>query len=274
MGNLDVQMVQTASALASDGLVENYTDLPFSTDQGLGARATLGLVVLSSDQTIEPEVYNLTCGEGIVVHHARIENDVTVTPETLAAMEARLPQTAALLPKGFGFDVIGYGCTSASLIIGEDKVADGIHQAHPGVATTNPVTAVRAAMAALGMRRIALLTPYIAEINHRLRDQFQSLGFSIPVMGTFNEKNDLVVGRIDRTSLIDAIVKLGSHNSCDGVFISCTGLRVAYLVKEAEERLGKPVTSSNHALAWHMLRLAGVNDPKPEHGSLFACRMG
>jgi maleate isomerase len=36
-----------------------------------------------------------------------------------------------------------------------------------------------------------------------------------------------------------------------------------------EKELGKPVTSSNHAMAWHALRLAGISDPMPEWGRLF-----
>ena len=40
-------------------------------------------------------------------------------------------------------------------------------------------------------------------------------------------------------------------------------------VGEIEEALGKPVTSSNHALAWHSLRLAGIDDTVPSQGKLF-----
>jgi maleate isomerase len=36
-----------------------------------------------------------------------------------------------------------------------------------------------------------------------------------------------------------------------------------------EVALGKPITSSNHALAWHCLRLAGVNDALPQFGQLY-----
>ena len=39
---------------------------------------------------------------------------------------------------------------------------------------------------------------------------------------------------------------------------------------EIEATLGKPVTSSNHAMAWHVLRLAGIGDPLPRWGRLFA----
>lgn len=52
--------------------------------------------------------------------------------------------------------------------------------------------------------------------------------------------------------------------------ISCTNLRCLRIIPEVEAQIGKPVLSSNLALAWHMLRLAGgIADPMPEFGRLF-----
>jgi maleate isomerase len=56
----------------------------------------------------------------------------------------------------------------------------------------------------------------------------------------------------------------------DAVFVSCTSLRIAELVPELESKIGKPVISSNFAMAWHALRLAGVDDCEPQRGRLFA----
>ena len=36
---------------------------------------------------------------------------------------------------------------------------------------------------------------------------------------------------------------------------------------EFETDTGLPVTSSNHAMAWHCLRITGVNDACPELGA-------
>jgi maleate isomerase len=47
-------------------------------------------------------------------------------------------------------------------------------------------------------------------------------------------------------------------------------LRIAELIPELEARIGKPVISSNFAMAWHALRLAGVEDREPHLGRLFA----
>jgi len=47
-------------------------------------------------------------------------------------------------------------------------------------------------------------------------------------------------------------------------------VRIAAHVAAIESELGIPVTSSNHALAWHCLRLAGVDDKLPALGRLFS----
>jgi len=65
------------------------------------------------------------------------------------------------------------------------------------------------------------------------------------------------------------MVQVGSSDECEAVFVSCTSLRVARIAERVEARLGKPVTSSNHAMAWHMLRLAGIADAIPGLGRLY-----
>ena len=88
-------------------------------------------------------------------------------------------------------------------------------------------------------------------------------------MGSFNEDNDNNVSRISGESLYKAAFQLGRSEQVDGVFVSCTSLRVLDIITDLERALGKPVTSSNHALAWHCLRLAGIRDKRPEFGRLF-----
>ena len=91
----------------------------------------------------------------------------------------------------------------------------------------------------------------------------------MPVVGSFYEDNDLEVGKINEASILDAAIVVGQDPRCDSVFISCTSLRSARVIALAEEKLGKPVTASNHALAWHLLRLAGVADQQAGAGLLF-----
>ena len=247
----------------------NILELQFKTDIGLGERANIGVIVLSSDQTLEHEFRTLLDFNGVALYHARIPNEMEITKSSLAKMEADLPVAAALLPASFNFSAIGYGCTSGATIIGEARVEKAIQSVHPETLTTNPLTACKAALRALDLKRVALLTPYHPAITKEMQDNLLESGFEIPVTGSFFETDDFIVGRISSESILKSIVKIGATAECDGVFVSCTNLRVASVIEEAEALLGKPVTSSNHALAWHLLRLSGIQDCPENFGSLF-----
>ena len=105
-----------------------------------------------------------------------------ITEGTLAQMEAALPIAASLLPASFNFDVIGYGCTSGSTVIGEGLVTKAIRTAHPGILVTNPLTACKAALRALRLKRIAFLTPYKPAITKAMRDNLMEEGFDLSLI--------------------------------------------------------------------------------------------
>ena len=245
----------------------------FTTDMGAGSRARIGLLVLESDQTIEWEMRLMTHLSGVSMYHTRLANDVVVTPETLAKMETELPISAKLLPQYLALNAIGYGCTSGSTIIGEDRVADILDAAHPGVPTSNPLTAAKAALNVMGVKRLGLVTPYTPDVTQAMQDRFEEAGIQITAVGSFYEDSDEVVGRIDPNSILEAAIAIGSSDKVDGVFISCTSLRAACIIEGAEALLKKPVTASNHALAWHLLRLAGVEDNVDGFGQLFKIQL-
>ena len=251
-------------------LIVNRQHLPHRVDGGIAARAAIGVIVLATDQTLEHEFRRLLDVPGVAFYESRILNDNAITPATLAAMEARLSQTTGLILPGLPLDVVAFGCTSASMVIGEEQVFARIREARPGVACSTPITAAFAAFEALGARRLALLTPYRDDINRFIRDYIEARGFRVPVMGSFNEEDDRKAARIDLASIRDAAIDLGRADEVDAVFVSCTSLRLIDAIAEIEAALNKPVTSSNHAMAWHCLRLAGIDDARAGYGRLFA----
>ena len=256
---------------ASD--VATISRIGFTTDTGAGSRARIGLLVLESDQTMEWEMRLMTHLSGVSVYHSRLANDVVVTPETLAKMETELPISAKLLPEYLALNAIGYGCTSGSTIIGENRVADILDAAHPGVPSSNPLTAAKAALNVMGVKRLGLVTPYTPDVTQAMQDRFEEAGIQITAVGSFYEDSDEVVGRIDPNSILEAAIAIGSSDKVDGVFVSCTSLRAAGIIERAEAVLNKPVTASNHALAWHLLRLAGVEDNVDGFGRLFKIQL-
>jgi len=87
----------------------------------IGTEATLGLVVLQVDETIEQDFRRLFPSPGVALYTSRIPSGADVTPETLTAMEAELPRAAGLLPAAASFGAVGYACTSAATLIGSDR---------------------------------------------------------------------------------------------------------------------------------------------------------
>ena len=249
--------------------------LPFHSHMVIGEKARIGLVVLATDYTVEHEFRHIITQPGVDVFAARIANEVSVTPKTLADMGPRITDTATLILPDDRLDVLAYGCTSASTVLGEEAVHSFLKAAKPMAVPTTPITAAFAAFHTMKAKRIAVLTPYRRDVNAIVYEYITKHGFDVPVFGSFNEEKDPVVASIDADSLIAAINTIKDKASRDGesidmVFVSCTSVRLAEHVAQIEESIGLPVTSSNHAMAWHCLRLAGVSEAMPHLGQLYS----
>lgn len=243
--------------------------LPSQLDGGIAYRAAIGLVVLATDQTIEHEYRMLVTGSGIAFYEGRLFNDADITPETLRAIGPRIAPCLELILPGLPLNVVAFGCTSATMTLGEEAIFAEIRKARPGIACTTPVTAAFAAFQALGVSSIGLLTPYSPEINANLVRYFESRGIRVAANATFNRQDDREAARISVASIEQGAEALSRAPGVEAVFVSCTSLRVAEAAARIEKRIGIPITSSNHAMAWHSLRLAGIDDVQPAAGRLF-----
>ncbi|WNJ98484.1 Asp/Glu racemase [Thalassospiraceae bacterium LMO-JJ14] len=240
--------------------------LPFELQIDRGQ--AMGLIVLQTDELMEFELGKLFLGLGLRVYQNRIPCMPEVRPETLSMMGETMTTSARMLPDEAGIEVIGYGCTSGATILGEVRVTELIQQAHPNVVVSNPLSALKAACRSLGIKRLGLVSPYIAEVTDALKDAIEDAGIEISSYGSFEQAEDKTVARISPQSTLRAMIEIGKGD-CDAVFASCTNLRAMEIIPEAEDILGKPVLCSNQVLGWHMLRLAGIGSDHPAGGRLF-----
>ena len=261
-------MSQSASKAIEDTLlIEN---LPYELDGGIAKRASIGLVVLATDYTIEHEWRQVFADlDGVALYQSRIHNENMITPDTLRAMEPRIVECTRVITPDTPVDVIAYGCTSASMAIGEEQVFAKIRQAKADAKCTTPITAAFAAFDAFEAKRIGVLTPYPADVNRIVADYIAARGYQVPVFGSFNLDRDTLVARITPQSIEQGIREIINHAEVDAIFVSCTSVRLMQACATLEKNLGIPLTSSNHAMAWHALRLAGIDDRLGQFGSLF-----
>lgn len=217
--------------------------------------ATYGIIVLKTDETLEKE-FGVLLDHDSVVHYSRVESEALVTPDTLRLMEARIPQSASMLPEDAIYDAVAYACTSGATTIGAEKVAEAVNTVIPDVPVTDPITATIARLRSIDARKICLLTPYIPELTRAMAEKLTGEGFEIVASGSFYEERESAVVRISQASVLAAVEALAQEAKADAVFVSCTNLPTIDILEEARKRTGIDVFSSNSALAWHLNEFA------------------
>lgn len=233
--------------------------------------STIGLLVAPGSGRMPPDV-NVLYGDSAIRFISQGLGVGEITPSAFDQVEARILEKARLLHAAGAQQIILMG-TSLTFYRGAtyaNELRDEM-VAVTGVPCTTMSHAVVESMRALGMRRIAVATSYIAELNRALRAYLESVGFEIAgieglgIRGvdamravapqTIDELSRRTVERADRP---------------DGLFISCTGLNTLGLHVGLEAALNIPVTSSAPAGLWHAVRLANLPAGRPGFGRLFS----
>ena len=160
-------------------------------DAGPGAYR-IGLIVLATDHATERDFMNMRPGgDDVVVHTSRVRNVNPCTVENLQTMAPLLTEAASLILPGSRLDVMAYSCTSASVVIGHDAVAERIHAARPGIPCVTPLAAAYAGFERMGVTRIAVLTPYIDEVNAMIARHIEDHGLEIAGFTSFHMADDV-----------------------------------------------------------------------------------
>ncbi|MGC9149110.1 MAG: maleate cis-trans isomerase family protein [Sulfolobales archaeon] len=231
-----------------------------------GWRARIGLIVPSSNTTMEPELYQMI-PQGVSIHTARIPLR-EVTRESLLEMEKHSIRAAKELLDA-DVDIILYGCTSGSLIGGpgfDIAISKKIYEAtNKPVVTT--ATAVVEALKKMNANKIIVATPYIDEINEEERRFLEYHGFKVLTIKGMGIRSNLEIGKITPWEVY-RFAKNVSIGEADALFISCTNLRTIEIIEILEKDLGIPVVTSNQASLWFTLRKIGIMDVIRGYGKL------
>ncbi|MBY2994926.1 arylmalonate decarboxylase [Rhizobium leguminosarum] len=236
-------------------------------DKGRHHKAKIGFVLLAMEQTIEEDIFKLApAGVGVHFQRAPMANKVNV--DTLAAMASGIGDAAALVVPEVQLDVICYGCTSGSVVIGEEKVFAELNRGAPGAKPTSIISGVMRALEAVNAKKITIATPYVDPVNEIERVYMQERGFDILNIQGLNIENDEDMVRVTPDYIFEFAKQVDLADS-DAIFISCGALRSVDVIQALEADTGKPVITSNQAMMWDCLRLAGVNDRSDKYGRLF-----
>jgi maleate isomerase len=226
----------------------------------------VGLVALSTDINIESDLARMY-PEGVEFFTTRVRNWNPLTVLNLRKMEGGIGDASGSLLPGTDLDVVIYACTSGAIAIGESRIESLICEGNPGSKVINPARASLEALKFYGARKISVLTPYTESVTREVVGFYEGFGYDVVRMGGFGFEDDTAMSFISLDDIVEASMEICDEES-DLLFLSCTALRSSEVLEELEERLGKPVISSNQVLVWLSLRLLSYVGRVEGYGSL------
>jgi maleate cis-trans isomerase len=230
-------------------------------------------MVPAGNPTIEPELYRMAPA-GVTIHFARLDT-LAGDPGAADGMERRTLGYLDSLPaaaRGLAPvepDIVVLAHTAVSYLTGFDNEPSLLARL-AALTRTSSVTAARAILAALqhlGVRRLALATPYPESISTAGRAYWEAAGLDVVA----HRRLDGVANIYTETEArAYAVGREADTATAEAVLISGTGLPTAGIVERLEHDLGKPVVTSQGATLWYALRTLGIKHPVPGYGRLLA----
>ncbi len=229
--------------------------------------ARIGLIIPSSNRMVEGEMVR-HLPPGYVAHVARLR----MTGAHRVAIEGLVPRLmkAAAMLTDARCDVIAFHCTANSTsegAAGEAKLLSALRQAGARLVTTT-ATAIRHALESLRARRIVLLTPYSEQVTDEEAEFLHMAGFQVLYARGFalngSDEYCATPAQFWRDRAIEA-----ARPDADAYFLSCANISAFPVIEEIEQKLGRPVITSNQAVIWEALSLLGATDRRNCPGRLF-----
>ena len=214
--------------------------------------ARLGFIVPVSNSNLEPDMIAIR-PQGVSVHFMRAGGyDLNAIPDSdqmrlfaLTSLDDVLQALCAVRP-----DVVVYGCTSATLSLGPQydrqfcqKIEDS-----SGVPAVTAAGALVETLNDLDVKTVSFASPYTEQLNKEGADFLRNSGINVAdITYVGSDLGNYGQGDLTPDDVFDLGVR-ADHEDADAIVLSCTDMRAVEVINRLEDRLGKPVVSSNQAL--------------------------
>ena len=228
----------------------------------------IGLIALSTDFTIEQDYRNICHQLPVDIFVNRIPFENPLNHENYLKMAHHISDVSAQILPSEDIDIVAYGCTSGTIAIGAERIKQEVNNSKPNAKVTTPITAAIKAFNYLGIKKIAVLTPYPKDVNETVFNYLNKNNLTIDSFSSFNLEYDSEIAQVSLESLQKEIAKINLSN-VDGLFVSCTALKIVDVLDKIEKLQNTTIISSNQAIIWDCLRSVGIDTKIKGYGKLF-----
>jgi maleate isomerase len=235
----------------------------------------LGVLTPSSNTALEPLTSQLAAGvPGCTAHFSRFRvTEIALSAQALGQFDDSRILAAAELLADAKVDVIAWSGTSSGWLgfEADQRLSARITEV-TGIPATSAVLALNELLALRGIRRLALVTPYTADVQERIVRNYAAQGIEVVAERHLDISVNYDFALVEPSHLL-ALMHEVARAGPDAIATYCTNLRAAPLAAGFEAQTGIPLLDTVSTTVWGALRVAGA-DPATlrQWGQLFEWR--
>ncbi len=224
-------------------------------------RIRLGVLTPSSNTALEPLTQALIASlPEVSVHFSRFSvTQIALSADALGQFQRERILDAARLLADAHVDVIGWSGTSAGWLGFDTDVAlcHAITEATAIPATTS-VLALNKALHRFGIRRLGLVSPYLADVQARIVANYAALGIDVSAESHLSLQDNFSFAEVDEATLDRQVAEVVAAGA-EAISTFCTNLHAAHRAESWERQHGVPVFDTVTTVLWDMLNMTGVD---------------
>ena len=239
----------------------------------LGFRKKFAVIAPSTNTSVQPE-FEAMRPRGVTNHFGRIHipNDPihsdddfnrlmdNIRSEMLQAVDRVMTCEPDYLIMGMSSETFWDG------LEGSIRLRERV-EARAGVKVAMGSDASQAALSRYGVRRVAVITPYMPVADGQVRRFFTDCGIEVVRLKGLKCASPVLIAHVSEQELRDALIDVDGPD-VDAIMQVGTNLAMARLAGIAEFWLDKPVLAINTCIYWWALRQNGIADKIDGFGSL------
>jgi maleate isomerase len=222
----------------------------------------LGVLTPSSNTALEPLTAALAAAvPGCSAHFSRFKvTEIALDAQALGQFDDSKILAAADLLADAKVDVIGWSGTSSGWLgFDADRRLCARITERTGIPATTAVLALNELLALRGITRLALVTPYTADVQQRIVANYRSIGIEIVAERHLGIRVNHDFALVEPETLRGLMREVVAEARPQAITTFCTNLRAAPLAESLETELDVPLLDTVSTAVWGQLRAVGAD---------------